>query len=67
MSRGILPPSESDWGEFLLTFELGLFPGRSEKSPLRVRRGERAFSGTASGALTMPLLILAVLEVEDLG
>ena len=48
MYRGILPQSDSDWGEFLYTFELGLF-SCSLVTFLWSTRGERSFRQCASG------------------
>ena len=65
MSRGILPLSDSDWGEFLLTFELGLISLLTHHPLLVmlmcVEGGARIFSGAASGALTISLLLRPVL------
>ena len=54
MSGEISLQSDSDWGEFLLTFELGqlvLLVG-----VVYVTRGERRFSGSGSGAPTTALV-----------
>ena len=58
MYRGILPQSDSDWGEFLYTFDLGLLSLVFDTHPLYLEedvcrgRGERGFSRSGSGALT---------------
>ena len=63
MSRGILPQSDSDWGEFLLTFELGLFSLLTHHPLLvYVRGGGSAyifrdwFRGTYHGSSLAPVV-----------
>ena len=58
MSRGILPQSDSDWGEFLLTFQLGLnfvvsYNLATNFFSSDSFRGERGFRGPCPGALTI--------------
>ena len=70
MSRGILPQSESDWGGFLLTFELGLISLSLKSTPsscfIMSRRGERAdFGRSVQGPLPSLLLRLFFLKTNQ--
>ena len=69
MSRGILHQSESDWGEFLLTFELGLM-SRLTQHPLLQNVNEvgaRAFFQVFQGPLSWLLSLAPVLEKAHQG